>query len=516
MLATDTRRPAPAELDQVELKASVKKILNRHPTVGLAVGMVRNGQLEFFHGHGFADIASNTPINEDTVFRIASITKTFTAIAVMQLSEQGLVDLDAAANDYLRAYKLIAAQSRFRPATVRHLLTHTAGIREVLHLSGLLRMRDLGETVKLGQRVPSLAEYYDGGLRIDAEPGSRFMYTNHGFATLGQIVEDVSGEPLDRYFRKHIFDPLGMSNTDLVRSERVRSHLATGYQLRSHGADPVADYELIPIGAGGVYSTPRDMARYLAALLEGGGNEHGSVLKPSTVATMFEPQYQPDPRVPGIGLAFMRTNLGGHLALEHDGILPGFDSQIFLAPEVGLGVMAFANGAKGGLHWLTPEVAGMVKEVLRVPNEVIRIDVPHRPELWGDICGWYRFSAHLTDPGKLAFGAGVEVFVRRGQLTIRFLSPIPTLYRGFPLHPDDDKDPYVFRIEFPWFGIGTSRVIFSQEHGAGTTAAHLDFAPLSFQKQPTAKNPRLWLAGALGAFGLGAAVMAARHLRGRP
>src|SRR4051812_38325994 len=108
-----------------EMKARVGEILNRWPAVGLAVGVVGNGSLQFFYGHGVADIPSNTPITEDTIFRIASITKTFTAIAVMQLWEQGLVDLDAPANDYLRAYKLIPAQASFRPATVRHLLTHT-------------------------------------------------------------------------------------------------------------------------------------------------------------------------------------------------------------------------------------------------------------------------------------------------------------------------------------------------------------------------------------------------------
>ena len=87
------------ELDQLELKARIGRIVNRWPAVGLAVGVVRDGRLEFFHGHGFADIASDTPVTEDTVFRIGSITKTFTAIAVMQLWEQGLIDLDAPAND---------------------------------------------------------------------------------------------------------------------------------------------------------------------------------------------------------------------------------------------------------------------------------------------------------------------------------------------------------------------------------------------------------------------------------
>jgi CubicO group peptidase (beta-lactamase class C family) len=509
-------RLAEGVVDEFEMKAVVDEILNRWPTVGLAVGVVRNGSLKFFHGHGLANIESNAPITEDTVFRVASITKTFTAIAVMQLWEQGLIDLDAPANDYLSAYKLVPAKATFRPATVRHLLTHTAGIREVLHPSGLLRLRDLGETVKLGRPVPSLAAYYQGGLRIDAEPGTRFMYTNHGFATLGQIVEDVSGEPLDRYLREYLFGPLGMAHTDLLRSERVQSHLATGYDLRRNGTKAITDYEVVTVGGGAAYSTTRDMARYLAALLGGGSNEHGSVLKPATMAAMFEPHYQPDPRIPGNGLAFFRANLGGHLAVEHDGILPGFDSQIFLAPHDGVGVMAFANGARHGLHWLTPEVGGLLKQLLGVPDEVIRTDVPQHPEIWSDLCGWYHFSAHVTDPGKLAIGAGVEVFVRHGQIMMRYLSPIPALYRGFPLHPDDDNDPYVFRIDLSMFGIDTGRVIFSREPEVGTTAVHLDFGPLSFKKQPAIKNPRLWATGALGALAVATTAAVVRRRSSRP
>src|SRR6266508_2516433 len=122
-------------VDQAELQARVDGILNRHPAVGLAVGVVRNGSLEFFLGHGLADIASSSPVTGDTVFRIGSITKTFTAIAVMQLWEQGLVDLDAPANDYLRAYRLVPARAAHRSATVRHLLTYTAGLPQAVYLS---------------------------------------------------------------------------------------------------------------------------------------------------------------------------------------------------------------------------------------------------------------------------------------------------------------------------------------------------------------------------------------------
>jgi CubicO group peptidase (beta-lactamase class C family) len=103
------------------------------------------------------------------------------------------------------------------------------------------------------------------------------VYSNHGFAALGQIVEDVSGEPFGRYLRGHIFGPLGMDHTDLVLSGQLRAALATGYTLRRRGLRPVTPREVPTSGGGGVYSTPADMARYLTALLHGGANEHGRI-----------------------------------------------------------------------------------------------------------------------------------------------------------------------------------------------------------------------------------------------
>ncbi len=521
MIATTTPRRSEGqgriarEIDQHELKARVDQVLNRWPTVGMAVGVVRDGGLEFFLGHGLADIASNTPITQDTVFRIASITKTFTAIAVMQLWERGLVDLDAPANDYLRAFKLIPAKEGFRPATVRHLLTHTSGLPEMVQAPRSI-MYVFGESFNLGQRLPGLAEYYRGGLRLRAEPGTRFTYTDHGFATLGQIVEDVSGEPLDRYFREHIFEPLGMADTDLLRSEKISSHLATGYNLGARGPKAVTDRQWVTAAASSIYSSPRDMARYVAALLGGGANEHGSVLKPATLASMFETHYQPDPRVPGIGLAFSRFNLGGHLAVEHEGILPGFNSDIFLAPDDGVGVMAFTNGARLAMLWLPAEAGRLLGHLIGAPEDVIRTDVPQHPELWGDICGWYSLSAALTDlRTRSMFGAGAEVFVRRGQLTLRALSPIPAVYRGFVLHPDDEKDPCVFRADVSEFGLGTARVIFSRDPAGAVTRLHLDLMPMSLQKQPAIKNPRPWVTAGVGALAVATAAVAIRRRRAK-
>jgi CubicO group peptidase (beta-lactamase class C family) len=487
------------EIDALMLKARVAEILNRWPSVGLAVGVVRDGSLEFFQGHGIADIASGMPVTEDTAFRIASITKTFTGIAVMQLYEQGLIDLDAPANDHLRAYQLTPARAGWRPATVRHLLTHTAGLGEVLHPSDVFRP-DFGESVPAGRQLPSLADFYQGGLRVHADPGSRWTYTNHGFATLGQLVEDVSGVPLHRYLREHVFEPLGMTDTELVRTNRVRSLLATGYALRAGGATPVTDREMITAGAASAYSTIRDMGRYLAALLGGGSNEHGSVLKPATLAAMFAPQYQPDPRIPGMGLAFWRATSGGHRAVEHGGILPGFHSQIFLAPDDGIGVMAFTNGARRAMLWLPGQTAGLLNHLLGVPDPTIRTDIAQHPEIWGEVCGWYSLAGRLSDArARAMLGAGLEVFAHGGRLVLRGLTPIPRLYRGFILHPDDLDDPYAFRIDLSEYGIGTARVVFGREPEAGVTAAFLEFMPMTMRQRPPAANPRRWATAALAA-----------------
>ena len=103
-----------------------------------------------------------------------------------------------------------------------------------------------------------------------------------------------------------------MDSTDLTRSARVQARLATGYRMRSAGLARVRDYENVPAGGGSVYSTARDMARYAAALLGAGAGEQGQVLRPETLARMFEPHYQPDPRIPGMGLGFFRDEIAGH------------------------------------------------------------------------------------------------------------------------------------------------------------------------------------------------------------
>jgi CubicO group peptidase (beta-lactamase class C family) len=519
--ANDDNVPAPSIVD-VELRHTVDEIVNRRPAVGLAVGVVRDGHPPFFHGHGLADIPSKARVTEDTVFRIASVTKLFTAIAVMQLVEGGLVDLDVPANDYLRAFKLVPRKASWRPATVRHLLTHTAGIPEVVHFADLfhpgwgpLMERPAELSVPVGERLPSLAEYYVGGLPVTAEPGSAFQYSNHGFATLGQIVADVTGIPLADYFGERIFEPLGMTTTDLVRSERVASQLATGYAFGRRGPQPVPDREWIcRLGAGGIYSTPRDLGRFVAAILGAGANEHGRVLEPATVASMFEPHYQPDPRLPGRGLGFFRINAGGHRVVGHDGLLPGFAAELLVAPDDGLSVFALTNGSPGAHDWLGIELERLLRQLVGAPEDRLRVDVPNRPEIWPELYGRYQLPAGSDLRGRVAMGAGAEVFVRGGRLMARVLTPVPALYRGFPLHSDDIDDPDVYRLDLSSLGMPAIRVVFSRDDARGVTAVHVDLPgqPLTLFKLP-ATGRRPWSNAAITTLAVASAVTAARRWR---
>ncbi|MET8651581.1 serine hydrolase domain-containing protein [Nocardia aurea] len=464
------------------MKPSIDRMFGRGATVGAVVGIVRGHETAVVSAHGLADIATARPVDADTVFRIASITKTFTAVAVLQLWQRGRLDLDAPANEYLRSYRL-APSPRFALPTVRQLLTHTAGIGETARPTRLLRP-DFGESVPPGHAVPTLSEFYRGALKVQAEPGTRWTYSNHGFATLGQLVEDVSGTALDEYLREHVFGPLGMHDTGLVHRRSDRARHATGYVLRADGPHPVIRREMVTVGAASANSTARDLCRYLSALVGGGANQYGAVLDPGTLTTMFAPQYQPDPRIPGMGLGFFRARLGAHQVIEHQGILPGFDSQIWAAPDAGVGVVALTTGAHRGMLWLPAATAALMRDVLGVPEPVIRSDIGHSPEIWHDICGYYRLPGALTDVrARGMVGAGVRVAISGGRPVLRVATPIPTLMRGLALYPDDERDPWVFRLDLSRFGMDTVRIVF--RHVDRTTTMHLEPMPMTMRKAET-------------------------------
>jgi hypothetical protein len=298
----------------------------------------------------------------------------------------------------------------------------------------------------------------------------------------------------------------------------VKERLATGYVLGPNGPSAVSDREGVDAGAGGSYASGRDVARYIAALLAGGANARGAILQPATLATMFEPHYQPDPRLVGMGLGFLRHDAAAHRVVSHEGILPGFNSALLVAPDDGLGLLALTNGSSGAMAWLPAELRRLLYYLLGVPDEVVRSDIAQHPAIWGEICGRYRLPARISDLRvRMMMGGGVQVFVRGGRLMLRVLTPLPALYRGLLLHPDDEDDPYVFRLDLAPFGMAVARLVFRQAAGAGTRVVHTDLSsqPLSLYKQPDLRLPRWGITGAAGALALAGAVTIVRRGRSR-
>jgi CubicO group peptidase (beta-lactamase class C family) len=462
---------------------------NRQPLAGLALGVVRDGTLAFDRGLGFADVRAGRPVTADTVFRIGSISKTFTAIAVLQLVEQGRLELGDPVNEHLRGFR-IEHRPGSPPITIRHLLTHTSGLGELRKLTDVARPV-IGLGVGPGKPMPTLPELYAPVLRAELEPGAKWAYANHGFAALGQLVEDVAGRPFADHLREAVFEPLGMRRTDFLRSERVRGELAVGYAFKGNRLKPVKDREIAIAPAGSVFSSVRDLALYAAALIGGGANEHGRVLEGETLERMWEPQLELAPGLPAMGLAFFLNPVGGHRVVGHDGGWPGFVSALLVAPDDGVAAIVFTNTSDGRpTVRLSEEV---LRRLLDVPPPEPPKDVPQRPDLWPELTGLYKPARGLNTNFRTwqAFGGEVEVLVRKGRLSVRALSPLPPLRKGLELHPADLRDPLRFVVSHA----GISVPVVFERDAAGVVRSVAEGSRFGFSRLyrvSRARSLRLW------------------------
>lgn len=499
---------APRPLDS-ELRSIAVETFNDRTMAGLAVGVARADGLDQFAGIGRADFDSGRPVEPDTVFRIGSITKTMTAIAVMQLVEEGRLELDDPVAEHSRTVQLEPPPGA-PPVTIRHLLTHTGGLGELRSFADLVRPT-IGLGVDASKPVPSLADYYREPLRAEVHAGAKWAYANHGFALLGQLVADVSGDPFPERLRARLFEPLGMADTDVLRSDRVRTRLAVGYARKRGRLRPVKDQEIVVGPAGSVFSTPHDMALYAAALLGGGANAHGRVLGEQALEEMLTPQAGLGVGGAAMGLAFFLDRIDGHRLAGHDGGWPGFVSSCFVAPDDGVGAMAFTNTSVS----LGPHV--IVERVLRrlLGAEEEPAPVAERPDVWPELVGVYRPARGLNTNFRLwpITGGEIEVTVRRGHLVARAPSPLRQLRRGIRLRAASEDDPLELVAE-----IEGERLPVAFERGtsgdvAGIRVGSSMGAFFRLERRPRLTSIALWEKAAAGAAaaGVGAALLRRRR-----
>jgi len=330
-------QPSPApELTKADfetfLDALIPSQLRNRNIAGAVVSVVKDGQVLFEKGYGYSDVEDKKPVLPDqTLFRPGSISKLFTATAVMQLVEQGKLDLDSDVNDYL---DFAIPKTYQDPVTLRQLLTHTGGFEETLknlfvaHESEIKPLRTY-----LVSEMPA---------RI-FPPGKIPSYSNYGFTLAGYIVERVSGEKFERYIENHILKPLGMNHStfDQPAPAQLASLMSKGYLSASKKP---RDFEWVQAApAGALSTTAADMTRFMLAFLQDGTVDGVSILKPETVRQMETRQFEFHPMLPGIGITFMEYLVDPVRIIAHGGDTVYFHSDMILVPDAHLGYFLSYN-----------------------------------------------------------------------------------------------------------------------------------------------------------------------------
>ena len=316
---------------------------------GLAVGSVREGVVRLMQGYGYADIERRRPATAQTLFHLASVTKTVTATAIMQLADAGHLSLDEPVAPHLD----FALDNPHHPAaaiTFRQLLMHTSSISDEKYYEVDFRQQGRDATLTLGDflksyLVPGGNAYSEEKCFTAAAPGSLWGYSNVGYGLLGYLASRIGKEDMRESTRKRIFAPLSMRHTHWTLRDTPAASTATPYDLVDGVLTPVKPVGFPDWSAGMLRSSMEDFIRFVAASANGGTAFGASIVKPATMAQMLDMQKPgglPD-WLSGQGLGWMASPLDGTPTPNHWGGDPGVFTAVYIKPERRAGVALFAN-----------------------------------------------------------------------------------------------------------------------------------------------------------------------------
>jgi len=333
--------PAGAALTSADVEAFLEGLmpnqLAREDIAGAVVVVVKDGKVLFGKGYGFSDAEKRTPVSvDDTLFRPGSTSKLFTWTAVMQLVEQGKLDLDRDINTYLD-FKVLEAFGK--PITLRDVMTHTPGYEDYvkeLFVTDPAKMQPLGQHVATHQP------------QIIFPPGTTGAYSNYATAVAGYVVERVSGKPFAKYIEENITGPLGMKHATFRQPlpKDLEPLMSKGYKLGSGKAQKF-EY-VVPSPAGALSASGGAMAHFMIAHLQEGRYEGVQILRPETARLMHARQRGKSPTMNAMCLGFYEESRNGHRIISHGGDTQWFHSDLHLMPDAGLGFFVSYNSQGKG------------------------------------------------------------------------------------------------------------------------------------------------------------------------
>lgn len=333
---------------QTELEPKIKDEIQKGHLPAFVIGIVKNGKLIYAKGFGVARLGTNTPVTSRSLFHMASVTKTFVATAVMQLVEQGKIDLDAPVTRYLPYFKM--DDERYRDIKIRQMLSHTSGIPDTTNYHWDKPEYDDGA---LERFVRSTANQ-----KLLFPPGQNFAYSNTAYEILGDVISKVSGESFEDYVQHFILTPLGMKDSTLL-VRQANSALLTSPHIQESGKlviSKIFPYNRAHAPSSTLYSNIEGMGRWAIANLNHGELDGRRILKRETAELMWRPVVNAFNMKEGI--AWFVGDVQGHRLVMHDGGDVGFESRLLLAPDDSVAVVAMSNYAateKDYFHELATE-----------------------------------------------------------------------------------------------------------------------------------------------------------------
>jgi CubicO group peptidase (beta-lactamase class C family) len=353
-----TREPSGAATRLVtELEPQINEAISKGRVPGMAIGVVKDGKLIYAKGFGVSKLGETTPVTSRSLFHMASVTKTFVATAIMQLVEQGKIDLDAPVTKYLPYFKLNDA--RYTQIKIRHMLSHTSGIPDVTDYHWDKPEYDEGALERFTRSF--------AGQKLIFNPGEKFAYSNAAYEMLGDVIAKVSGESFEDYVQHHILTPIGMKDSTLLVRE-ANPQLLTTPHVEQGGkivVSKIFPYNRAHAPSSTLYSSIEDMSRWAMANINHGELDGKQILKRETADLMTQPVVE----ALGVreGMAWFLANLQGHRLVLHTGGDTGFESRLILAPDDSLAIIGMTN-SQLETHYLQQFTNAALKIMLGVQS----------------------------------------------------------------------------------------------------------------------------------------------------
>ncbi|MGD9720693.1 MAG: serine hydrolase domain-containing protein [Pirellulales bacterium] len=326
----------PSELT-AQIDATVSKVMEDERVPGVSVAIAIDGQLVYEHGYGLADLENNVPATPQTIYRLASISKMFTATAAMQLAEQGKLDLDAPIQKYVPSFP-----EKEGVVTAELLLKHQSGIRHY-------RNDETRSAVFYSRVGDALAIFQDD--RLLFKPGEKFSYTTYGYNLLGTAIENAAGQDYVSYVREHICQPAGITTMQADNPYLIIPHRAAGYRLHGRGKTAELRNDFMvdvtnKIPGGGWCATAGDLVRFALTLMD------GKLVKPETLQRMWTPQMTSLGKETDCGLGCFIETVAGQRRISHSGGQPKVSTYLVFAPAEKTVVALMCNRSGADVHVL--------------------------------------------------------------------------------------------------------------------------------------------------------------------